>query len=108
MLFNKREYQEAIREFEMVISVDPYFAPAYNYMGKSYAILGNLDKAQSYFKKVIALSPSIDEGYLNMGLLLELKGESLKALPYFEKALSLNPNNAKTKAHLQKLKDLFP
>lgn len=108
MLFNKREYQEAIREFEMVISVDPYFAPAYNYMGKSYAILGNLDKAQNYFKKVIALSPSIDEGYLNMGLLLQLKGESLKALPYFEKALSLNPNNAKTKTHRQKLKDLFP
>ncbi len=107
-LFAKGQYQEAIPEFEKVISVDPNFTPAYNYLGKSYAILGEFDKAQNCFQRVIDLAPAIDEGYLNMGLLLELKSESSKALPYFEKALSLNSNNAKAKEHIGKLKTFSP
>jgi tetratricopeptide (TPR) repeat protein len=107
VLFQKGQYREAIRELEKVISVDQHFAPAYNIMGKSYAILGDLEQAKRCFEIVIKMTPTLDEGYLNMGLLIELKGESLKALPYFEKALSLNPNNAKTKMHVQKFKGLF-
>jgi 4-amino-4-deoxy-L-arabinose transferase-like glycosyltransferase len=105
-LFAKGKYQEAIKEFEKVISVDQDFTPAYNYLGKSYAILGKIDKAQSCFQRVIDLTPTLDEGYLNMGLLLELTGESSKALPYFEKALSINSNNTKAKEHIGKLKTL--
>ncbi len=107
VLFNKGEYHKAVREFEIVISVDPGFAPAYNYLGKAYAILGDFTKAENYFKKVIHLSPTLDEGYLNLGLLLELKGDSLAALTYLEKALFLNPNNEKTKTHVQNIRDLF-
>lgn len=107
-LFAKGEYQEAIPEFEKVISVDPNFTPAYNYLGKSFAIIGEFDKAQKCFQRVIDLAPTVDEGYLNTGLLLELKGESSKALPYFEKALSLNSNNTKAKEHIEKLKSPSP
>ena len=107
-LFAKGQYQEAILEFEKVISVDPNFTPAYNYLGKSYAILGEFNKAQNCFQQVIDLAPAIDAGYLNMGLLLELKGESSGALSYFEKALSLNSKNARAKEHIGKLKTLSP
>jgi tetratricopeptide (TPR) repeat protein len=105
-LFAKEQYQQAISEFKKVLSVDPDFTPAHNYLGKSYAILGESDKAQSHFQRVIDLAPMVDEGYLNMGLLLVLKGESSKALPYFEKALSLNANNAKAEEHIRKLKTI--
>jgi len=108
ILFNKGKYQEAIRELTIVLAADPNFAPAHNYLGKSYAILGDFTKAASYFKRVILLSPALDEGYLNMGLLLELKGESAKALPYLERALSLNPGNGKAKTHIQEMKGPVP
>jgi tetratricopeptide (TPR) repeat protein len=104
MLFIQGRYQEAIQEFETVIVADPYFTPAYNLMGKSYAFLGQYDKADACFKKVIMLAPGIDEGHMNIGLLLELRGKPSEALPYFEKALQLNPQNKKAKAHMEKLK----
>lgn len=105
LMFKRGEYRKALKELGKVVAVDPGFAPAYNYMGKSHAVLGNFDLAQNCFTKVISLSPGIDEGYLNIGLLLELKGEWPRALPYFEKALSLNPNNPKAKNHLAKWKE---
>jgi tetratricopeptide (TPR) repeat protein len=100
-LFAKGQYRESISEFEKVISIDPGFSPAFNYLGKAHAILGDYDKALDCFRRVIQLSPAVDEGYLNMGLLLELRGEAYAAKSYFEKALTLNPNNTKAKFHLE-------
>lgn len=104
LLFKKGLYREAILEFEKAIALEPDFAPAYNRLGMSYAVLNDYDRAERYFRKVIELSPGIDQGYLNLGLLYELKGEPSKALPLLEKAFSLNPENPKTKEHLQKLR----
>jgi tetratricopeptide (TPR) repeat protein len=104
MLFKKGLYREAIQEFAKVIELEPNFAPAYNRLGMSYAILDDFERAEKNFRKVIELSPGIDQGYLNLGLLYELKGEPSKARPLLEKAFSLNPENPKTREHLQKLK----
>jgi len=105
LLFKKGLYHEAIQELQKAITLEPKFAPAYNRLGMSYAILSDYERAEKYFCKVIELSPGIDQGYLNLGLLYELKGEPSKALPLLEKAYSLNPQNPKTKEHLQKVKD---
>ena len=102
--FKKGLYREAIVEFENAIALEPDFAPAYNRLGMSYAILNDYVRAERYFRKVIELSPGIDQGYLNLGFLYELKGEPSKALPLLEKAFSLNPENPKTKEHLQRLR----
>lgn len=104
MMFKKGDYQNALKKFIQVVSVDPNFTPAYNYMGKTHAILGNFEQAQECFQKVISISPGVDEGYLNQGLLSELKGEYSTALYYYEKALHINPNNRKARTHYTKLK----
>ena len=103
LLFKKGLYREAIPEFAKAIELEPDFAPAYNGLGMSYAVLNDFERAEKNFRRVIELSPGIDQGYLNLGLLYELKGEPSKALPLLEKALLLNPENPKTKEHLQKL-----
>jgi 4-amino-4-deoxy-L-arabinose transferase-like glycosyltransferase len=108
MLFKKGNYQEAVLEFKKVLELQPDFAPAYNYLGKSFAILNDYERAEQHFNKVIQLTPGIDEGYMNLGLLFELKGEKSKALSYLTKALSLNPQNARAKEHLQSLKGRSP
>jgi len=102
--FQKGDYREAAKEFEKAIALQPDFAPAYNRLGMTYAILQDYEQAEKKFNKVIELAPQMDEGYLNLGLLYELKGESARALTLLEKAFSLNPENSKTKEHLQKLR----
>jgi 4-amino-4-deoxy-L-arabinose transferase-like glycosyltransferase len=104
VLFLKGEYREAIGELEKVVSVYPNFAPAYNIMGKSYAVLGDLEDAKRSFEMVIKLTPTLDEGYLNMGLLL-LEENTSRASAFLKKARDLNPGNMKTRFHLEKIGD---
>ena len=101
MLFKKGLYPEAIREFQKTIALQPGLAPAYNYLGKSYAMLSDYKQAEEAFKRVVQLAPDIDIGYMNLGLLYELKGDTSQAILYIRKALSLNPENAKARKHLE-------
>jgi len=100
-LYNKGLYPEAVAELKKTINLAPDFVPAYNLLGKAYAITNNYQSAESCFQKVIELSPKIDEGYINLGLLYRLTGNRSKANLYLEKALSLNPHNEKARKHLQ-------
>jgi len=103
-LFRKGEYGKAVNEYQKAAGLAPFFAPAYNQLGKSYALLNDLEKAEKYFQKVVELSPTVDQGYMNLGFLYELQGDDSKALPYFEKALLLNPGNKKVREQIVKLK----
>ena len=103
--FKKGMYQEAIDDLKKAIELEPNFEPAYNLLGKSYAILNNYPEAEKNFKKVIELTPGLEEGYLNLGLLYKLRGENDKADYFLRKALEINPNNQKIKKHIKNLSD---
>lgn len=100
--FQKGMYGKAIEELKITIAMEPDFVPAYNLLGKSYAILNNFEQAEINFRDVIRLAPALDEGYLNLGLLYRLEGNESRANYYLEKALAINPNNEKIKKHLDK------
>jgi 4-amino-4-deoxy-L-arabinose transferase-like glycosyltransferase len=102
--FKRGLYRKAAEEYKEAVTLEPNFAPAYNGLGKSYALLNEREKAEEQFRKVIELSPGVDQGYMNLGLLYILKGQPQKALPLLEKALALNPQNKKVKEELYKLK----
>ena len=101
--FQRGLYQAAAKEYEKAVALEPNFAPAYNGLGKSYALLNEMKKAEENFRKVIALSPEMDHGYMNLGLLYVLQGRSREALPLLEKALALNPRNKKVQEELRKI-----
>ena len=101
LLFQKGLYPEAIREFQLTLDLQPGFVPAYNYLGKSYSILNQYEKAEEAFRRVVQLAPEIDTGYMNLGLLYQLKGDRPQAMHYIGKALSLNPGNKKARRHLE-------
>jgi tetratricopeptide (TPR) repeat protein len=98
--FKKGMYEKAIEELKKTIVLEPDFVPAYNMLGKSYAILNNLEQSEINFRQVIRLAPELEEGYLNLGLLYRLKGDEPQAEYYLRKALSINPNNEKIKKYL--------
>ena len=73
--FQKGMYEKAIEELKITIAMEPDFVPAYNLLGKSYAIVNDFDQAEISFRNVISLAPELEEGYLNLGLLYRLKGD---------------------------------
>jgi tetratricopeptide (TPR) repeat protein len=103
-LFRGGRYQEAISALNQCITIAPNFSPAYNLMGKSYAVLRKFDEAISSFQKVIELTPQLPEGYKNLGFVYALQGDKPKATMLLSKALSLNPNDDSLKEEILKLK----
>jgi len=108
LLFNRGLYQEAIREFEKAVTMEPDFAPAYDKLGVSHAILGHYDQAERYLRRFISLAPNVDRGYQNLAILYELKGDYEEAKRLFKKTLTMNPHNQKAKRHLKKIESLAP
>jgi len=102
LFFKKGMYEKAIEELKITTALAPDFAPAYNLMGKSYAVLNHFEQAEINFRNVIKLAPELPEGYLNLGLLYRLKGDETKADYFLEKALSLNPDNEKIRRYIGK------
>jgi tetratricopeptide (TPR) repeat protein len=100
IFFKKGMYEKAVEELKTTIAMAPDFEPAYNLLGKSYAILNNYDQAEINFRQVIRLAPELPEGYLNLGLLYQIKGDEPQAKFYLKKALSVNPDNEKIKKYL--------
>ncbi|UCG81326.1 MAG: tetratricopeptide repeat protein, partial [Desulfobacterales bacterium] len=102
--FKEGRYQEAISELNQCTTMAPSFAPAYNLMGKSYAMLGRFDEAVSNFEKVTDLAPQLPEGYKNLGFVYVLKGDRPQGTRLLSKALSLSPNDDRLKKEILKLK----
>ncbi|MBW1995138.1 MAG: hypothetical protein JRI77_11920, partial [Deltaproteobacteria bacterium] len=103
VFYQRGRYQDAIAELNKCVAMAPYFAPAYNLRGKSYAMLSDLDSAEKDFHRVIQLSPKIAEGYKNLGFLFLLKKNPSKAKSYLLKALSLSPADIKIKDALDSM-----
>ena len=77
-----------------VISLDPKHANALNYLGYTYADLGqNLDEAERLIKEALKYKP--DDGYItdSLGWVYYKKGEFDKALKYLKKAIELVPDD---------------
>ena len=69
VLYQMRRYDEAIREFERVLSDVLYKTPqqAYLNLGLVYFAKGEMRRALFYFKKAISIDPNFALAYANLG-----------------------------------------
>jgi tetratricopeptide (TPR) repeat protein len=84
-----------------VLSFDPKHANALNYLGYTFAELGeNLEEAERLIKAALAQKP--DDGYItdSLGWVYYKKGLLTKALKYLKKAVSLVPDDPIILEHL--------
>jgi len=92
---------ESIAYMRKVIALDPENANALNYLGYTYADMGeNLDEAESLIRKALKHKP--DDGYItdSLGWVLYKKGLYQESLVYLEKAVTLTSDDPIILEHL--------
>ena len=98
--YNQREFSKAIQAYQKVIELDPTYVEAYNNLGITYQMVGDVDRASGAYQKATEMNPRYEKGYNNLGILLLLKGRYDEALEAFQKALAINSSNIESHINL--------
>ncbi len=91
-LFGQQEWQEAIKEYEKAIAINPEFSQSYNQLGYAYRFLGKYDDAAAAFQKYIKVLPDDPNPYDSYAELLLKMGKYDESIENYRKALAVNPN----------------
>ena len=96
---------EAIRECEIAIQVDPDFGNPYNDIGVYLIEKGEYDEAIPWLQKAMAARRYEPRHYphLNMGRVLVRKGRLQEAVQELKRALAIEPNYTPARIELHKL-----
>ena len=92
MLFNNRQYDEAIVHFKKALELNPDLIHAYNYLGNAFQEKKQFDESITYYQKAIQVNPADPTAYINLGVAFHNTRENEKAVQYFKAALQINPN----------------
>ncbi|UCC39776.1 MAG: tetratricopeptide repeat protein [Candidatus Aminicenantes bacterium] len=83
-LFNQKNYQEAIEEYQNILKENPEIYIINKNVGNSYYEMGDYDSAIKYYKKVLEKEPGSKEILIALGNTYLEKGDLEKGLSYFK------------------------
>jgi tetratricopeptide (TPR) repeat protein len=92
--FETGKYEEAVKELQEAIRIDPQYATAYNSLGYIYIQLKQYDSAADSFRTAIDLRSDFVEAIGNLGVTYWLMGRLQEALDQFQRALEFDPSYA--------------
>jgi tetratricopeptide (TPR) repeat protein len=92
--YNKRNYDQAIADYNKALEINPESADAYNNRGAAYDKKGNYDQAIADCNKALQINPESAEAYNNRGIAYDGKGNFNQAIADYNKALEINPKYA--------------
>ncbi len=94
-------YEEAIKEYEMILSEHPYFPDAEFYKGLTRFKQKDIESAAQHFKNALVIYPehkkarkgldNVTKQFLNAGNKAYKRGDIGKSINYYEKALEYDP-----------------
>jgi tetratricopeptide (TPR) repeat protein len=88
----KKDYDQAIRDYDEAIRLDPNYALAYYYRGFAWSEKQDYDQAIRDYNQAIRLNPNYAFAYLSRGLAWGGIKDHGKAIRDFDQAIRLNPN----------------
>jgi len=91
--FQQRDYQQAIKDYDKAIELDPKYAAAYNNRGISYGLLGNHKQAIKDFDKAIELDPKAAH-FRGRAIPYLLLGNYQQTIKDCDKAIELDPKDS--------------
>lgn len=99
----QKNYDEAIRLFEILATDKPKEAPFHSNLGVVYMEKGLLDEAIKRFNTAIKVDPAFSDAHANLGLAYKKKGLLKEAKEEFEKALQLSPEHRDARRNLDEV-----
>ncbi len=93
----ERKFDLALNELNLVIQINPRFAPAYGLRGNLRFVKQEFDLALDDYNKIIELAPNIPgihQIYNNRGVIMALKGDIPAAIRDFDRAIAIKPDYA--------------
>ena len=88
--YAREHYQESIRLFDSVLSVNQDHRLSLLSRGSAYLKSNRLDKALMDFDRVVTLYPAYARAYHLRGVVKATRGDDLEALKDFDKAIELD------------------
>lgn len=85
---------EAIREFQQALEIDPLFYRAHFKLGICYYMRGQYPLEINEYKKCLAINPQYVPAWLNLGHAYLARDELEAAREAYERVLEINPNHA--------------
>ena len=91
--YGKKQYSQALLEFDKILSIDSNYTDALFYKGLVLDDLGKFDNALEYYDKVLVNEPKNINALYNKGLILYNQKKYDEALQYFDKVLAIEPTD---------------
>jgi len=92
--YEKGEFDEAIRQYDKAIEIDPSRPEFYNNRGLANKKKGNLGRATADFNQAITVNPGYTDAYYNRGLVYINQGNFDEAVSDYSKVIAINPRDA--------------
>jgi tetratricopeptide (TPR) repeat protein len=94
LLSGNPRVEEAIREFQQALEIDPLFYRAHFKLGICYYMRGQYPLEINEYKKCLAINPQYVPAWLNLGHAYLARDELEAAREAYEQVLDINPNHA--------------
>jgi spermidine synthase len=91
-LLKKRKLEEAIKNFQKIISIDHYNILALNNIGTVKSWQGRFDEAIKYYKKALDIRPDFVPISIGLAGVLEQKGRTDEAIAIYQKSIEASPD----------------
>lgn len=94
MFYKLRRFENAYKDLEQAIVLDPTNIDAYNNLAVVCDEIGKPEEVILYLEKIVQIDPMYVPGYVNLGFHFQGKKQHKKAVGYFNKAIEIAPKTA--------------
>jgi Tfp pilus assembly protein PilF len=99
-LFDKRDFAGSVAAYREALAIRDEFPIAWNNLGNSLRMMGEVDQAESCFERSLQQKPGYLSALKNRGTLWVWCGEIEKGMYWYERGLEVDPGNAELHRNL--------